>query len=73
MLFRSGQTNGLLFTPDGEQWGWSPLVDSLGVNLDRVGATGVGQTDVYVVSGTPQGLYGLGSTEPRLFVGQPMG
>ncbi len=67
------QTNGLLFTPDGEQWGWSPSADFPGGSLGRVSVTGVGQTDVYVVSGTPQGLYGLGSTEPRLFVGQPMG
>ncbi len=69
----TNQTTGVLFTPDGEQWGWSPLVDLLGENPGRVAAAAVGQTDVYVIAGRPPGPLGFGSTEPRLFVGRRIG
>jgi hypothetical protein len=60
---------GVLFTPDGEHWGWTPLLD-VARAPSPITAAAVGERDVYVVTGSAlAGPGGYVAQQPRLYVG----
>jgi hypothetical protein len=69
------KSTSVLYTPDGERWGWEVVLDLNGTAPGEITGAAVGDDRVYVITGKAVHWYSIdpAALAPRLFVGTPSG